>query len=176
MEKYVTKKENYPKEIEILDVHTSIDERGSWLRVFDSTKSEHIGLSFSQISISNNLFAGTLRGLHFQLNPFSEFKAITCVRGSVYDVVVDMRESSSHYLKWYSLILNSKNLCSILIPPGYAHGFMTLEDNTQLMYGMDKAYSQEHYCGLHWNDPKIGIRWPSQPKIISDKDAGLPWI
>ena len=176
MDECLTKQENYPKEIEILDFHTSTDERGSWSRIFDSTRSVHLGLSFTQISISQNLFAGTLRGLHFQRNPHSEFKAVTCLSGSVYDVVVDMRETSPNYLKWYSLILNSSDLCSIVIPPGFAHGFLTLVDNTQLMYGMDKAYSQEHYSGLHWNDPKIGIQWPSQPKIISEKDSGLPWI
>jgi len=167
---------NLPNEIEVLNFHSIVDDRGSWLRVFDTLKSKNSDLCFSQISISNNILKGTLRGLHFQKIPFSEYKAIACLNGSIYDVVVDIRKDSVNYLKWYSTYLSSSDNKFLLVPPGYAHGFLTLEDDTQLIYGMDKVFSPKHYSGIHWNDPKIGVNWPDMPKVISDKDSSLPWL
>ena len=154
-----------------------LDERGSWSRFFDSELDlGSVELGFSQISISENPQKGTLRGLHFQVSPSSEFKCVSCIEGRIFDVIVNIQPESGLYLDWYGLELSQENELTIVIPPGYAHGFITLEKNSKVLYAMDKPFDASAYFGLAWNDPKIGIAWPMNPLLISSKDSTLSFL
>jgi len=115
----------------------------------------------------------TIRGLHFQKYPSREIKIITCLKGSIFDVVVNINKKSKNYLKWYSFKLNEKNKHSLYVGKDYAHGFMTLEDNTIVSYQILGNYISKYQAGLLWSDSKIGIKWPHKPKIISNRDKNF---
>jgi len=155
---------------------TSFDERGSFLRVWDEENlSRQIDLN--QASVSNNVKARTLRGLHFQKYPHSETKVIQCILGSVFDVVVDLRKNSPSYGKHLSVRLGSREIYQgIVVPNGFAHGYLTLEDNSSLLYFMDKPYVSESAKGIAWDDPTLQIAWPHEPQLISKRDRNLPVI
>ena len=124
-----------------------------------------------QQSHSFNASRATLRGMHYQLAPHVESKLVRCIRGRVFDVVVDLRKDSPDFGKWLGLELSSEDGRSIYIPPGLAHGFITLEDNCELQYEMDVPYHQASARTLHWNSSDVGIEWPVQPVVISEKDS-----
>src|SRR5690606_8404515 len=113
---------------------------------------------------------GTIRGLHFQYAPHAETKIVSCLQGSIYDVAVDLRAGSQTFLQWYGLILSAERQNSLVIPPGFAHGFQTLEDNTQILYLVSAPYSAADEDGLNPLDPTIGIEWPLPPSEISPRD------
>ena len=108
--------------------------------------------------------------MHFQTNMHAEFKLVHCIAGAIFDVVVDIRPESQNYLNWYGSVLSAKEPKTLGIGPGYAHGFISLTPNTKLIYAMDKPFSPNDYKVLRWDDPKISIKWPMEPKCISDKD------
>ena len=148
------------------------DERGSFVRriCMDTLQLNKIKFEVKQVSSSFNKKKGTLRGMHFQTKPYGERKIVTCLRGKIFDVVVDIRKKSSTYLNHYSIILEENDNKSLFIDVGFAHGFQTLDDNTEVMYHIDQSYSPHHSSGVLWNDPMLNISWPLSNPIMSLKD------
>lgn len=172
-----------------IDIEELEDERGFFARSFCQREFEKHGLNprVVQCNISFNLMKGTLRGMHYQEKPFEEAKLVRCVRGSIYDVIIDIRPDSTTYCQWIGVELSSSSSlltahCSLLtanyrmiyVPEGFAHGFLTLEDNTEVFYQMSEFYSSDHARGLRWNDPAFGIQWAGEVKVISDRDRSYP--
>ncbi len=152
------------------------DKRGLFARTFCRREFEKIGHTkeFVQFNHSHTLQKGTIRGLHYQLPPHMEIKLIRCVRGSVYDVIVDLRPHSPTYLEYIGIKLSGKNMRMIYVPEGFAHGFQTLEDDSDLIYHHTAFYAPEAESGLRFDDPKIGIDWPLPPRSLSEKDKNYP--
>jgi len=152
------------------------DERGWFARVFCEKEMAAAGLvdRFVQVNNSYNAEAGTLRGMHYQLPPAPEVKIVRCVRGALWDAIVDLRPDSPTYLKWHGVELTAENRLAYYVPRGFAHGFVTLEPDTEAFYLASAFYEPTAERGLRWNDPKIGVQWPHAGKIISDKDAQWP--
>ncbi len=148
------------------------DDRGFFMRTFDNKIFEESGLKFNwvQENHSRTINKGTIRGLHFQLPPFSETKIIRCIRGKILDVFIDVRKNSETFGKWDSIELSEDNLKMALIPRGFAHGIYTITDNCEVTYKVDNYYSPNHEVGLLWNDPQLKINWPSKNPILSEKD------
>lgn len=155
-----------------------IDERGYFSRLADVDEFRDNGLNsnFVQISASKNYARGTLRGMHMQIGDASEEKYISCVDGEVFDVCLDLRKDSSTYLKYFSAILSEENGKAIYIPKGCAHGFISMKDNSQLIYFMTAPHNKEAERGYRWNDPAFGIDWPIEPTAISEKDSNWPLL
>jgi dTDP-4-dehydrorhamnose 3,5-epimerase len=151
------------------------DERGFFARIWDNKVFEEKGLDSKilQSSISFNKKKGTLRGMHFQYGPFKESKMVRCTKGKIYDVIVDLRKDSKTFKKWFSIELSESNHKILYIPKGFAHGFQTLEDNTEVYYQISEFYNPAYSNGIRWDDPVFGIKWPLNNPIISEKD--LVW-
>ena len=158
--------------LELYSLSEHLDERGRMQRVWDSDYFLSAGqpISPKQVSVSKNPVRGTLRGMHFLSPEADEWKAVLCLQGSVQDVVVDAREGSETFLDHISIILDSSSNDGLLIPPGCAHGFLTLEQDTILLYMMSASYNPDLEIGFRWDDPKLGIDWRLEPKMISEKD------
>lgn len=152
------------------------DDRGYFARFFDRKVFEGHGIDsdFVQGNLSYNKKAGTLRGMHFQLPPAEETKLVQCVSGSLYDVIIDLRIESPSYLHHFGVELNEKNKRMIVVPKGFAHGFVTLEDDTEARYLVSEFYTPERESGVRHDDPAFGIEWPRAVAVISDKDANWP--
>jgi dTDP-4-dehydrorhamnose 3,5-epimerase len=135
-----------------------------------------IDIEFVQDNHSLSVQAGTLRGLHYQLEPKAQTKLVRCIKGAIYDVVVDIRKGSPTFGKWISVILTEHNKRMLLVPKGFAHGFVTLVPNTEVLYKVDEYYSPEHDRAIRWNDPKLNIDWPVREPILSDKDRNAPLL
>lgn len=153
-----------------------MDERGYFSRLVDVEEFKEKGLdaNFVQISASKNYKKGTLRGMHKQTGAATEDKLVCCVEGEVFDVCLDLRKDSPTYLKYCSAILSSENGRALYIPKGCAHGFISLKDNSQLIYFITSAYSPADERGYRWNDPAFAIEWPMEPVIVSAKDSNWP--
>jgi dTDP-4-dehydrorhamnose 3,5-epimerase len=157
----------------ILDAEPIADERGYFARVWCRREFEAHRLvpPLAQSSISFNTRRGTLRGLHFQAAPHGEVKLVRCISGAVFDVIVDLRSGSPTCANHYSIILSAENKRSLYIPQGFAHGFQTLEDNTEVMYHMSEFYHADFARGVRWDDPAFGIEWPSvETRTINARD------
>lgn len=154
------------------------DERGYFSRLADIREFEENGLnaSFVQISASKNYKRGTLRGMHMQKGTYAEEKYIVCVDGEVLDVCLDMRRDSSTYLQYCSVVLSADNGNAIYIPKGCAHGFISLKDDSQLIYFMTEAYDPAAEQGYRWNDQAFSIEWPFEPTLVSEKDSQWPLL
>jgi len=152
------------------------DFRGSFTRVFCQKEFAAAGLEarIVQCSVSFNRRKGTLRGMHYQEAPYQEVKLVRCNRGSVYDVIVDLRRESPTFKRHFALELNEQNGTALYIPTGVAHGFQTLVDDTELSYQMSQFYSVEHARGVRWNDPAFGISWPPDDRTILERDQSYP--
>lgn len=152
------------------------DERGSFARVYDrdELRAHGLELEIAQASISSNSRRGTLRGLHFQRPPHEEAKLVRCLAGSVYDVVADLRDGSPTRLRWLAVELSREGRNAVFVPPGCAHGFLTLEDGCELEYLISTPYEAAAAAGVRWNDPAVGVEWPFEPAVISARDAGFP--
>ena len=148
------------------------DNRGLFARTFCAQEFRHHGLmdAFVQCNTSWNALKGTVRGLHYQLPPSSEAKLVRCTAGATWDVIVDLRPDSSTYLQHVGVDLTAKNRHALYIPEMFAHGFQTLEDETEVLYQMSEFYTPELARGLRYDDPKLGIRWPLVAASISDRD------
>ncbi len=153
-----------------LDQHK--DNRGSYSRAFCSDEFTKHGLnpSISQANIVFTAKAGTLRGMHYQVTPYEEAKFIRCFSGSIYDVIIDLRPSSSTFNMWEGFELNQTNFKALFVPAGFAHGFQTLSDNTVVYYHASSSYHPGSERGLRWNDPAFNIKWPVSEPILSEKD------
>jgi dTDP-4-dehydrorhamnose 3,5-epimerase len=154
------------------------DERGFFARSFCEEEFAAHGLpgTMSQGSVSFNLRRGTLRGLHFQADPHAEEKLVRCTAGAVFDVIVDLRPGSRTCRGWYGVELTAENRTSVYVPKGFAHGFVTLRDDTEIFYMISVPYVAASGRGVRWNDPAIGIEWPLEPTVISARDAAYPLL
>lgn len=152
------------------------DDRGFFARSFCKREFEQVGLQpdFVQCNISYNHKQGTVRGLHYQLDPHGEVKIVSCRRGGIFDVVVDLRKTSSTYGQWEAFELSAKNYHALYIPEGFAHGFQTLCDDTEVFYLMGNYYYPDAARGISWDDPQLAISWPFQNIIISENDKRFP--
>ena len=154
------------------------DGRGFFSEVYNKKAFLQAGIEidFVQDNHSFSVQKGTVRGLHFQTPPFAQDKLLRVVRGSVFDVAVDLRQDSASYGRHASIVLSAEAWNQVLIPIGFAHGFMTLEPNTEVLYKVSNYYSPEHDKGLLWNDPALGIQWPlpADEAVLSDKDLRHP--
>lgn len=161
----------------IIEVEPFEDERGSFARTFCREEFETHGLNsfIAQCNISHNRKKGTLRGMHYQIAPHAEAKLVTCLAGSIYDVIIDLRPDSITYCHWLAVELSARRRRSLIyIPEGFAHGFQTLEDDTEVFYQMSQAYVPEAARGVRWNDPGFAIHWPDGPRTISVRDQNYP--
>lgn len=161
----------------VIELEAKEDERGFFARTWDEQEFQKRGL-FARIihtNISGNPRAGTLRGLHYQIAPHEEAKIVRCSRGAIFDVALDLRPESPSFKKWISIELTEHNRRMFYIPEGCAHGFQTLEDNSDVSYFMSDAYHPECARGVRWNDPAFAIEWPKMDnRIISEKDRSYP--
>ncbi len=160
----------------IIEIEKLEDERGFFARIWDQKKFADIGLNpkLSQSSVSFNKKRGTLRGMHYQVAPYQETKLVRCNRGKIFDVIIDLRENSKTYRQWLGIEMNSENNNMIYIPEGFAHGFQTLEDDTEVFYQISQEHMPEYTRGKLWNDPIFNISWPIKSPIMSDKDRQWP--
>lgn len=154
------------------------DKRGYLSRVFcyDELKKNKINFSIKQINITLTKKKGTIRGLHFQLPPHSEIKMVSCIKGKIFDVIVDLRKNSKTFLKTYSEILSEKNQKSLIVPKGFAHGFQALEDNCEILYFHSENYNSDYEDGIKYNDPQLSIKWPKNTTNISKRDDNFKLI
>lgn len=152
------------------------DERGFFARTWCAEEFEAHGLNprLAQCSISFNRRKGTLRGMHYQVAPFEEAKLVRCTRGALYDVVLDLRPASPTYLQHVTAVLSAQNRSMLYVPEGCAHGFQTLEDDTEVLYQMSVPYAPECSRGVRWNDPAFAIRWPADERTIIERDNSYP--
>ena len=162
----------------LIEIERIEDERGFFARSFCRREFEQQGLNPNvvQCSLSYNRHKGTLRGMHYQAAPHQETKIVRCVRGAIYDVIVDLRHSSPTFRCWLAATLTSDERNALYVPEGFAHGFYTLTDDTEVMYQMAEFYYPESARGLRWDDPALGIRWPGQTMIASEKDLTYPYL
>lgn len=166
------------KEAYIIDVKKIEDDRGFFGRSYCEKEFEHYGLNTNlvQVNVSHNYKKATLRGLHKQVAPFEESKLVRCTKGSIYDVIVDLRPTSATYLQWLGIELTAESFRMLYVPEGFAHGYLTLEDNTDVTYQVTQSYTPEAEKGFRWDDPALKIEWPIKPEIISSKDQAHPLI
>lgn len=155
------------------------DERGSFTRLYCPAEfadaSEEAGAFRPvQVNLSRNPIRGTLRGMHFQAPPHAEAKVVHVTRGAVFDVAIDLRPASPTYKRWTGRRLDADGLAALFIPEGCAHGFLTLEPETDVLYHMGRMFEPGHGAGLRWNDPAFGIVWPETPALMSDRDRDYP--
>lgn len=162
----------------ILEPEPFVDERGRFFRIFCQQELKKIGHEKPIVQINHSLTRkkGALRGMHFQHPPKAEIKIVKCLRGSVFDVLIDLRRNSSTFLQWYGETISSENMKMMYIPEGFAHGFQTLEDDSELLYFHTEFYSPEHEEGVRYNDPMINISWVLEVTDISPRDQRHPLL
>lgn len=160
----------------IIEMEPRGDERGFFARMFCQREMAEAGLEARFVQLNNSYSArrGTLRGLHYQLPPAAEVKLIRCVRGVIWDVIVDLRPQSASFRQWFACELSETNRQMMYVPRGFAHGFMALSDQVETIYLVSDFYAPRHERGLRFNDPCLGIVWPLDPSEISDKDRSWP--
>lgn len=159
----------------LIELEEFKDERGSFARQFCKNEMASVGIDFDikQCNISKNYRKNVLRGMHYQKEPYPEIKVVSCLRGSIYDVIVDLRPNSKSYLQHIGTTLTEDNNKMLYIPSGVAHGFQTLEDNSVVYYQLGEFFKPEFYSGVRWNDPTLNISWPKcESRIINERDAG----
>jgi dTDP-4-dehydrorhamnose 3,5-epimerase len=152
------------------------DDRGSFARLWCHREFEANGIPMSVAQINNSISRkrGTMRGLHYQAAPHGEAKLMRCVRGSIFDVIVDLRPASPTYTQWFGLELTAANRAMLYVPEHFAHGYLALEDDSEVIYLVSEFYSPEHERGVRHDDPAFGIEWPIEVEIVSDKDRSWP--
>ncbi|RAK59996.1 dTDP-4-dehydrorhamnose 3,5-epimerase [Phenylobacterium hankyongense] len=160
----------------VVDIEPRTDARGAFARLHCPEEFAAAGHPFApvQTSLSRNPAAGTLRGLHYQPAPHAEVKLVRCVRGRIFDVAVDLRPASPTHRRWAAAELSADNARALLIPEGVAHGFLTLEADTDVLYQIAPMFEPGHEAGVRWDDPAFGISWPRAPQVISDRDQAFP--
>jgi len=162
--------------VTLIDLEPAEDARGFFARTFCEEEYARAGIALRarQINVSHNRDAFTLRGMHYQAAPHTEAKIVQCVRGKVYDVALNVRRPSATYRHWIGFELSPDKPRSLFIPEGCAHGFLTLEPDSDLLYVMGTAYVAEAASGVRWNDSAFAIHWPAKPRVISERDASFP--
>jgi dTDP-4-dehydrorhamnose 3,5-epimerase len=164
------------KGVFVLEPEKLEDDRGFFARSWCQREFEAHGLNprLAQCSISFSQQRGTLRGMHYQTAPCDEAKLVRCTAGSIYDAIIDLRPEASTFKQYFGLVLTAPSHKMLYVPEGFAHGFVTLEDNTEVFYQISEFYSPEHAKGVRWNDPAFGIEWPLIPSTMSDRDRNYP--
>ncbi|GAB3008172.1 dTDP-4-dehydrorhamnose 3,5-epimerase [Cyclobacterium sediminis] len=162
----------------IIDVEKIEDERGYFGRVFCKNEFDKVGIesNIAQTNMSFNPKKGTLRGMHYQVSPYEETKLVKCTSGAIFDCIVDLRKDSPTYLEWIGLELSEENNRMLFVPRDFAHGFITLKDNTAIQYFVSQFYAPGSEKGIKWDDPKINIQWPVDVAVISEKDNNHPYL
>ncbi len=152
------------------------DERGLFARTWDAAKAAEWGLTerFDYMCVSTNTATHTLRGMHYQKDPHGEVKLVRCTRGRIWDVAIDLRPDSPAFKQWYGTELSAENHRSLYVPPGFAHGFLTLEPESEVLYAIANPYVAEAASGVRWDDPAFSIAWPAAPAVIAPRDAAYP--
>jgi dTDP-4-dehydrorhamnose 3,5-epimerase len=171
--------ESHIKGVKVIEPSVFGDHRGWFMETYNDSKFQEAGiqLKFIQDNHSFSATKGTLRGLHYQMNPKAQTKLVRCTKGSIYDVAVDIRKGSPTFGKWFGIELTAENKKQLLIPRGFAHGFMTLTDDVEVQYKVDKLYAPEQDRGFIWNDPDIAIEWPIEiMPVLSEKDKNAPLL
>lgn len=160
----------------VIDLQKIEDERGFFARSWCVQEFADHGLAtrLVQCNISFNKLQGTVRGLHYQTPPFAETKLVRCSRGAIYDVIVDLRPESPTFLQWHGVTLSAENHTMLYVPQGFAHGFQTLADNTEVFYQMSEFYAPACAQGLRWDDPQVQVQWPLAITVMSMKDQCYP--
>jgi len=160
----------------VIDPEPVKDERGMFARTWCRKEFEARGLkaAWVQNNLSVNIQQGTLRGMHYQIAPHEEAKLVQCMKGTIYDVIVDLRPTSSTYCHYYSVVLSAENLRMLFIPETFAHGFLTLEDDSEVFYHMSEFYAPGSARGFRWNDSVFNIEWPEPVSAVSEKDMNWP--
>ncbi len=159
-----------------LDKHR--DERGFFARQWCARELNEVGLPgrIAQVNVCFNPRKGTLRGMHYQLPPHAETKFVRCLRGAVYDVIIDLRPESSTYRQWAGFELTEDNRRMLCVPPLFAHGYLTLTDDAEILYLVSEFYAPGAERGIRYNDPQVAVEWPSEPRLISEKDNNWPLL
>lgn len=160
-----------------IDLDPIRDSRGFFARTWCSKEFREQGLNpnLVQCNLSYNASRGTLRGMHYQRAPYEEAKLVSCMAGSIYDMLLDLRPDSPAFGRWQAFELSASNHRMLYIPEGVAHGFQTLQNDTRVFYQMSEIYHPEAACGIRWDDPCFGLEWPITEKIISEKDKSYGW-
>jgi dTDP-4-dehydrorhamnose 3,5-epimerase len=160
----------------MMELEARQDSRGFFARAWCRREFDALGLTsaFAQANLSCTRRAGTVRGLHYQMAPFREAKLVRCTRGAIFDVIVDLRRESLSYLKWFGAPLTADNRRQLYVPEGCAHGYQTLEDDTEVLYQCSEFYTPEAERGVRWDDPAFRIAWPLPVAEVSDKDRAWP--
>ncbi len=163
-------------QVTFISGHWWTDQRGGFLRLLTCSDELFGGATISQVSLSTNDATGTLRGFHALQRKAKEWKAISCIRGAIHDVLIDCRPESPTYQQVETRRLSAESPGTVIVPPGVAHAYITLTDDAWLMYAMSSPYDPDLEVGFRWNDAQLGVDWPSVPTKISDKDAGWPLL
>jgi dTDP-4-dehydrorhamnose 3,5-epimerase len=160
----------------LIEPEPCADERGFFARTWCQREFEAHGLQIRwvQCNVSFNKTKGTLRGMHYQVAPYAEAKLVRCTRGAIYDVIIDLRYDSPTFKQWLAVKLTADNRQMLFIPEGFAHGFQTLEDDTEVFYQMSEFYAPDYAKGVRWDDPAFDISWPADERIISERDRSYP--
>jgi dTDP-4-dehydrorhamnose 3,5-epimerase len=160
----------------LIELEKREDERGFFARSWCETEFKDHGLNtrIAQCNVSLNWKEGTLRGMHYQIKPFEESKLVRCTRGALHDVIIDIRRGSPTYRKHLGVELTQDNGMMLYVPEGFAHGFLTLKDDTEVFYQISEFYAPDAARGFRWNDPSFDIAWPAEVKVISDRDRSYP--
>ena len=161
----------------LVEIEKTGDSRGFFGRAWCQREFVNQGLvsNFVQCNVSYNKHCNTLRGMHYQAAPFGEVKLVRCTRGAIFDAIIDLRPDSETYLKWVGIELTSENYEMLYVPENFAHGYLSLADNTEIFYQVSQFYTPSHERGVRWNDPAFGIDWPNKRNIvISEKDNSWP--
>lgn len=160
----------------LIDLEKREDERGFFARAFCVNEFKQHDLDANIVQINNSLSVdkGTLRGMHYQLAPKAETKIVRCIKGALFDVIVDLRKDSPTFLKWFGAEITADNRRMMYVPKGFAHGFITLEPHTEAFYMVTEFYAPEMERGIRYNDPALAIEWPIEPVVVSDKDLKHP--
>lgn len=160
----------------LVDLEPRGDERGffarSWCR--EEFSAHGLNTRLAQANVSFSRYQGTLRGLHFQVEPYAETKLIRCTRGAIFDVIVDLRPTSLTFGRWFGATLSAANYRMLYVPENFAHGFITLEDHTEVTYQVTELYTPGAEAGIRFDDPALGIEWPGEVHVISEKDRSWP--
>lgn len=163
-------------DLKVIQRHPRGDARGFLARLFDAVDLRDCGWqrAVEQVNHTYTAQAGTIRGMHYQLPPHAEMKLVSCIRGAVWDVAVDLRASSPTFLQWHAERLSADNGRALLIPEGFAHGFQTLTDDAEMLYCHSAPYSPQAEAGLHFQDARVGIAWPLPLTLVSERDQQHP--
>lgn len=164
------------KKAHLLELDKKEDERGYFARSYCAQEFEHAGIPFVpvQANVSYSRVKGTLRGMHYQAHPHEEAKLVRCIKGSIYDVIIDLRPDSDTQDQWIGVTLSAENKKMLYVPEGFAHGFLTLEEDTEVSYLMSAFYHPNAGKGIRWDDPAFNIDWPAEINVTSEKDKEWP--